>query len=277
MIIGVDPHKTSHTATAVDPATNAPIASLRINASLVGYRELMHWVKQFPQRRWAVEGSRGLGRHLAQWLAARDEVVLDVPSTAIARVRELSRGGRRKTDVIDAGAAASVAALHGDATPVSSEDHTTTFALLEERRANLAAQRVRVANQLHAGLRDLVPGGASLAITVKSASTMLRVIRPASLCERTRKSSRRTSYAIYERSIQTARHVEEWLATFDAQPLEVDLSEVAFFDSSGLRAMLNVRRRNPHMRIVNPSKSVTNILEITDTFEYLASDRDMFP
>lgn len=140
-------------------------------------------------RRWAVEGARGLGRHLAQWLVARGEVVLDVPSTATARVGELSRGGRRKTDVIDAAAAASVAALQGDATVVPGEDHTTAFALLEERRANLAAQRVRVANQLHAVLRDLVPGGAAVAITARSASMMLRSIRPASVCERARKES----------------------------------------------------------------------------------------
>jgi transposase len=76
--------------------------------------------------------------------------VVDVPATATARVHELSRGSRRKTDVIDAAAAASVAVLHGDATPVPSEEHTTEFARLEERRANLAAQRVRAANQLHA-------------------------------------------------------------------------------------------------------------------------------
>jgi hypothetical protein len=90
-------------------------------------------------------------------------------------------------DVIDAAAAASVAARHGDATPVSVEDCTTVFALLEERRANLAAQRVRVTNQLHAVLRDLVPGGADLAITAKSSAAMLRSIRTASACERTRK------------------------------------------------------------------------------------------
>ncbi len=129
MIIGVDPHKNSHTATAVDPATNTPVASLRVDASMAGYRELTRWAKQFSGRRWAVEGARGLGRHLAQWLVARDEVVWDVPSTATARVRELSRGSRRKTDVIDAAAAASVAALHGDATVVAGEDHTT---MLEE-------------------------------------------------------------------------------------------------------------------------------------------------
>jgi len=187
VIIGVDPHKSSHTATALDPLTNTPVASLRLEASLAGYRRLLRWAQQFPERSWAVEGARGLGRHLAQWLVARDETVLDVPSTATARVRELSRGSRRKTDVIDAAAAASVAALHGDATPVTAEDQTTVFALLEERRANLAAQRVRVANQLHAVLRDLVPGGAALAITAKSAAVMLRSVRPTSACERARK------------------------------------------------------------------------------------------
>ncbi len=66
MIIGVDPHKNSHAATAVDPSTNTAVASLRIDASLAGYRELLRWSKQFPQRRGAVEGARGLGRHLAQ-------------------------------------------------------------------------------------------------------------------------------------------------------------------------------------------------------------------
>jgi transposase len=187
VIIGIDPHKSSHTATAVDATTNTPVASLRIDASLAGYRKLLRWSEQFDDRRWAVENARGLGRHLAQWLVARHEVVLDVSTTATARVRELSRGGRRKNDVIDAAAAASVAALHGDATVVCGEDDTTVFAMLEERRANVAAQRVRVTNQLHALLRDLVPGGAPVALTARTASTMLRTVRPASLCERTRR------------------------------------------------------------------------------------------
>ena len=127
MIIGIDPQKMSHTANAVEPATNSTAASIRIDATLTGYRQLMRWARQFPDRRWAVANARGLGRHLAQWLIARGEVVLDVPSTATARVREFSRGSRRKTDVIDAAAAASVAALHGDATTVNAEDHNTVF------------------------------------------------------------------------------------------------------------------------------------------------------
>ena len=110
-----------------------------------------------------MENARGLGRHLAQWLVARGEVVDDVPSTATARVRELSRGGRRKNDVIDAAAAASVAALQGDANPVVAEDLSTVLALLDERRDNVVTQRTRLVNQLHALLRDLVPGGAPTA------------------------------------------------------------------------------------------------------------------
>jgi transposase len=187
MIIGIDPHKASHTATAVDPATNIAMSSLRVNASLAGYRELLGWARQFSDRRWAVENAKGLGCHLAQWLLARGEEVVDVATTATSRVRELSRGGRRKNDVIDASAAASVAALQGDAQVVGAEDETTVFALLEERRANLAAQRVRCVNQLHAAMRDLIAGGARTALTAKAAGEALRKVRPTTRAERTRK------------------------------------------------------------------------------------------
>lgn len=115
VIIGIDPHKRTHTASALDPATHRVLASLQVDATLAGYRQLLRWATRFEARRYALENARGLGRHLAQWLVAREEQVEDVPCTATARVRELSRGGRRKNDVIDAAAAASVAALAGDA------------------------------------------------------------------------------------------------------------------------------------------------------------------
>ena len=158
VIIGVDPHKRLHMASVVEPATNRRIAALEVEASLAGYRRLWKWAGGFGERRWAVENARGLGRHLAQWLVARGELVDDVASTATARVRELSRGGRRKNDVIDAAAAASVAALQGEANPVLAEDLTTVLALLDERRTNLSTQRTRLVNQLHALLRELVGG-----------------------------------------------------------------------------------------------------------------------
>jgi transposase len=187
VIIGVDPHKRTHMASALEPGTHRVLDTLQIDATLAGYRQLARWAARFSDRRWAVENARGLGRHLAQWLAARGEQVDDVPCTATARVRELSRGGRRKNDVIDAAAAASVAALAGDATPIQLEDLSTVLALLDERRANLAAQRTRLVNQLHAQLRDLIPGGVDTNLTATAATHALATVRPAGPVEAARK------------------------------------------------------------------------------------------
>ena len=121
--------------------------------------------------------------------------------------------------MIDAAAAASVAALQGDATPVAPEDHTTVFALVEERRANLAAQRVRVANQLHAVLGDLVPGGAAVAVTAKAAAKMLRCVRPASACKRARK--------------ELAQDLVRELRTVDASLVDVEQRMAVALDDHG--------------------------------------------
>jgi hypothetical protein len=75
------------------------------------YQRLIGWAKAWPDRTWTIENADGLGHHLALWMLAQGEVVLDIPTTATARVLELSQGGRRKNDRIDAVAAASVAAL----------------------------------------------------------------------------------------------------------------------------------------------------------------------
>jgi transposase len=186
IIIGVDPHKRMHVASAVEPASNRQVAALQVEASLAGYRRLLKWAGGFGERRWAVENAHGLGRHLAQWLLARGEPVEDVASTATARVRELSRG-RRKNDVIDAAAAASVAALQGEANPVLAEDLTTLLGLLDERRSNVSAQRTRLVNQLHAVFRDLLPGGAPKDLTAAIASRLLAGIRPVGPVEAARK------------------------------------------------------------------------------------------
>ena len=133
-----------------------------------------------------MENANGLGRHLAQWLIARGERVVDVPAAATSRVRELSRGGRRKNDQIDAAAAATVAYLHGDSREVGAEDHTAALALLDERRVNLAQARVRTVNQLHALMRDLLPGGAPAQLSADQAAGLLRTVRPAGDVEKVR-------------------------------------------------------------------------------------------
>ena len=187
MIIGVDPHKNTHTATAVDPHTNQAAASIRIQASLADYRRLLTWARQFDQRRWAVENAEGLGRHLSSWLLARGEHVSDVSSAATARVRQLSRGAGRKNDQIDSAAAACVAALQGDGRPLQAEGITDALALLDESRMNLAQSRVRLVNQLHALLRDLLAGGAPTDLSATRAAALLRRVRPSGDAERIRK------------------------------------------------------------------------------------------
>ena len=82
MLIGVDPHKSTSTATAVEPESNREVASIRIDATLREYRRLLTWAARWPERRWAIENAEGLGRHLASWLLARGEQVVDVPTTA---------------------------------------------------------------------------------------------------------------------------------------------------------------------------------------------------
>ena len=78
VVIGVDPHKRTHTLSVLGPGSTTVLASLQVEASLAGYRKMLRWAAAFPDRRWAVENARGLGRHLAQWLVARGEHVEDV-------------------------------------------------------------------------------------------------------------------------------------------------------------------------------------------------------
>lgn len=149
---------------------------------------MLTWAARWPQRRWAIENAEGLGRHLASWLLARGEHVVDVPSTATARVRQLSRGGGRKNDRIDAAAAACVAALQGDAWPLAAGGTADALAVLDERRVNLAQARVRAVNQLHALLRALLAGGAPTDLSAATAGALLRSVRPSGETERVRKA-----------------------------------------------------------------------------------------
>lgn len=140
------------------------------------------------KRTWAVENAGGLGHHLAMWPVATGEDVVDVAPAATVRVRQLSRGGHRKNDRIYAAAAASVAAVHGDCRPVLAETHADSLTLLDERRKNLSSSRTRSVNQLHALLRELLPGGTPTDLTATKAAAVLRSLRPVTATDRVRKS-----------------------------------------------------------------------------------------
>jgi transposase len=101
VLIGVDPHKASVAVAAVDEAGQL-IECATFMQNRVGLRALRRWANRFGECRWAVENAGGLGRHLAQRLAAAGESVVDVPPKLSARVRVLSNGNARKNDGLDA-------------------------------------------------------------------------------------------------------------------------------------------------------------------------------
>ena len=117
VMIGVDPHKGSHTAVAIG-ADEVPVGLVRVRACAAQAERLLTWAKSWPERIWAVEGAAGLGHLLAQQLVAAGERVLDVQPELAARVRLLATGAVNKNDPGDArSVAARAAAILDQAEP----------------------------------------------------------------------------------------------------------------------------------------------------------------
>jgi transposase len=175
VMIGVDPHKGSHTAVAIGVAEE-PLGRLRVRACTGQAEKLVAWAQAWPERTWAVEGAGGLGHLLAQQLVAARERVLDVPPKLAARVRLLQAGDTNKNDPNDALPVA-IAALRSRAQrPVMAEDYSAVLKVRAKRHRDLARARNQVACRLHAVLCELVPGGFGKEI---SASQAARVLEPA--------------------------------------------------------------------------------------------------
>ena len=178
VLIGVDPHKTSVALAAVDEAKGELLERASFPQDRAGLRALERWAKRFPERRWAMENARGLGRHLAVRLAATGESVVDVPPKLSARVRVLSTGNARKNDGLDALATALAASRNVRLAAVDPEADSEVLRLLYERREDLVAERTRALNRLHGLLRDLVPGGVARTLSADRAARILRGMRP---------------------------------------------------------------------------------------------------
>jgi transposase len=177
VMIGIDPHKSSHTAVAIDSGEQ-PLGELQVHACPSQAEQLLAWAAAWPERAWAVEGAAGLGHLLAQQLVAAGEQVLDVPPKLAARVRLLQAGDTNKNDPNDAFSVA-VAALRSPAKrPVLAEDHAAVLKVWAKRHRDLARARNQAACRLHAVLCDLVPGGVRKEITAGQAARILERVTP---------------------------------------------------------------------------------------------------
>ena len=175
--IGIDPHKRSLTAAALDPHSRL-LSQLRVPTTGQAAQQLLTWAAAWPERRWAVEGATGLGRGIAQLLVAAGEPVVDVPAKLAARARMLGTSSARKTDLADAASVATAAIHHRRLRPVLLEDQTMILRLLSDRRDDLVAERTRTLSRLHVLLSDLHPGGATRELSATRAAAVLRQVRP---------------------------------------------------------------------------------------------------
>ena len=155
VMIGVDPHKASHTAVAVSakPRRNSP-ASWSVRAPPKSTRLLL-WAKPFKERPGAIESAGGLGYLISQQLVAAGEEVLDVPATLASRVRVLGTGRSNKNDPNDALSVAVAALRSRDLRRVVPVGHSEILRLLAKRNTDIGAQRTRVVCRLHALLAEL--------------------------------------------------------------------------------------------------------------------------
>src|SRR5436190_1439646 len=157
-IIGIDPHKGSHTAAVID-RDEAFHAQVVVRADRDQRAALLSFAAPFSPRVWAIEGATGVGALLAQQLVAAGETVRDVPAALSARVRLLDAGRKDKTDAHDARSAAVVALRHPNLRTVETEDHVAVLRLLARRHHQLIAGRTRAICRVHALLCELVEGG----------------------------------------------------------------------------------------------------------------------
>ena len=179
IIGGVDTHKDTHTAAALD-ATGRTLGSACFAASAEGYAAMLAWFRGLGVlERVGIEGTGSYGSGLAQHL--RDQ---GVPIVEVNRPNRQTRRRHGKSDPVDAQAAAR-AALAGDASgvPKSQDGAVEVIRILRLERRSAIHARTQAANQLHAvvstapeslrsTLRDL-----SLALLISRASK-LRVDTP---------------------------------------------------------------------------------------------------
>jgi transposase len=182
VMIGVDPHKGSHTAVAIDDG-ESELAQVKVRASHRQLDQLLEWAVPFATRTWAIESAGGLGYLLSHQLVAAGETVLDVPATLAARVRVLGTGRSNKNDPNDARSVAVAALRAPRLASVARADHAGVLRLLAKRNTDLGRARNRSACRLHALLAELVPGGIAKQINAASAERLLGGVTPASPVE----------------------------------------------------------------------------------------------
>jgi transposase len=185
VIIGIDPHKASHTAVALD-ASEGVLGQRRVRAGQNQTEELLKWAVDFPERSWAIESAGGLGYLLSQELVAAGEAVFDVPATLASRVRALGTGRSKKNDPNDATSVAVAALRSSGLRQVSAVGHSEVLRLLAKRNTDIGNLRCQAVERVHALVTELVGGGIKKELYASDLQRFLDQFVPTTEVERIR-------------------------------------------------------------------------------------------
>ncbi len=153
IVIGVDVHKRSLTAVAVDEV-GRPVAEQTADEGQV----LLGWAASLSEERlWALEDCRQLTRQLERTLVEAGERLVRVPPKLMAPQRRASRV-RGKSDPIDALAVARAALREPRLDhPRPGEERLRKLKLLVDHRDDLVDERRRAQQRLRWHLHELDP------------------------------------------------------------------------------------------------------------------------
>jgi transposase len=159
IVIGVDPHKRTHTAAALDARTAECLDDLTVRAREAGHERLLAWARELGEERvWALEDCRHVSGGLERLLLRCGERVVRVPPKLMAGAR---KGAREfgKSDPLDAKAVGRAAIREGLETLPEArlQGPEREIALLLDHREDLVAERTRIQQRLRWLLHDLDP------------------------------------------------------------------------------------------------------------------------
>lgn len=157
IVVGIDPHKQTHTAVAVDGATGRALADLTIKARTPGFERLLEWARGLDEERlFAVEDGRHVSGHLERHLIGRGERSVRVPPRMMGEARRSDRVSG-KSDPVDATAVARAALRHPELPQATLAGIERQLGLLVAHREMLINERTDRICKLRWLLHDIDP------------------------------------------------------------------------------------------------------------------------
>lgn len=155
--IGVDAHKRSHTAVAVDEHGRQLGQHTTRATTSTDHLRLLHWARGFGDHVcWAVEDCRHLSRRLEADLLRAGHTIRRVPPKLMANTRTAART-HGKSDPIDALAVARAALREPDLPAAALDGPSRAIRVLVDHRDDLIGERTRHINRLRWHLHELDP------------------------------------------------------------------------------------------------------------------------